>query len=454
MKTSVRRLLAATTSAAVMAVGALAVTPTGVAAPSPAAKRVTNFAFHGWSYGTKVKGGPTGLSSSPTAYAWVGCTRKTGVKRNRELVGADVPNPSPALKVGAVTSHSRTYRSGGKVGMRSTNKVASIRLGLPGGGAASPNITIKGLATTADAYSTKGKFGTRATFTSADISANTGTPLDDLLNPAGAGIGDLLQAISKETKFLEIPGLGRLSLGRTIEKKRAGHAFSRATALQVLLYGPDGVRGGDDDVNVVVGRSYARIAKNVPSGVMVGRARAIEGSVLGDTIHVGPVSQRILPCEGTDGVVKKSATVGANLLNANAVLAGVAQTRVRGEQLSRGRVKAWTEASIADIKLGVGGSSLRIKGIVGRAKVRRTAKGKFVRSTKGSRVASITFGGKTYAVPNPGQALEIPGVLKIQTMVKSTTKNSIKLTALRVTVLGEQTAVLNLGVAKTRVRKS
>ncbi|KQY54488.1 hypothetical protein ASD66_22780 [Nocardioides sp. Root151] len=432
-------------------VGALGLAGSANAAPAAAATTITNYAFQGWAYGTYANVGLAGVSSSPTAYSWLGCTRRTGIIRDRSVAAANVPNPSPVLKVGAVASRSRTYKSGRTVGMRSTNRVASVRLGAADG----LNLSITGLSTTADAHARSGRFGTSASFSSVDIAANTGTPLDDILNQVGAGVGDLIKQLQKATgNELTLPGLGVIRLGKTRKAAYAHHAFANAVALNVTLFGLDGHAGGSDDVNVTIGRSFAQISDDVPSAVMAGNARVLEAKVLGGVVTAGPISERSIPCEGTRGVVRKSATVGANLLNLNAVVAGVAQARVYGVQQSRGRAKAWTEAALADIKLGVGDSSLQVKGVVARANVARSAKGRIAKSTAGSSVASITFGGKAYKVPVPGQTLDIGGLVKIQSMVKSTTKTGITVTALRVTVLGDQTVVVNIGVAKASLRRT
>ncbi len=429
----------------------MSMAPTGASAAPAAATTVTNYAFQGWAYGTYANVGVAGVKSSPTAYSWLGCTRRTGIVRDRSVAGANVPNPSPVLKVGAVASRSRTYKAGKTVGMRSTNRVASVRLGAADG----LNLSITGLSTTADARAVSGRFRTGASFSSVDIAANTGTPLDDILNQVGAGVGDLIKQLQKATgNELTLPGLGVIRLGKTRQARYAHHAFANAVALNVTLFGLDGKAGGSDDVNVTIGRSFASISDDVPSGVMAGNARVLEARVLNGVVTAGPISERSMPCEGTRGVVRKSATVGANLLNLNAIVAGVAQARVYGKQLSRGRAKAWTEASLADIKLGLGNSTLQIKGVVARANVARSLKGKIAKSTAGSSVASITFGGKAYKVPAPSQTLDIAGLAKIQTMVKSTTKSGITVTALRLTVLGEKTVVVNIGTAKASLRRT
>lgn len=427
------------------AVGTLSMT-TGADAAG-AKSRTTDYAFYGFAYGTKANTGMVGASSGATAHSKIGCTRLTGKKDPARITSANIPK---TLNVGAVTSNSSTYRKkNGRVGMLSTNKVATVTLGDPRG----VHLQIKGLATRADAFASKsGKFGAKATFNAVDIVAKTGTPLDDVLggsNPLNA----LLKELQKRGGNLEIPMLGVLKLGERNERVSKSGAKARATALQVKLYGPDTKAGGDDDVSVKIGRASARLIKGVPSGVMSGNAKPVQGSLLNGTVKVGPVANKVLKCQGTKGKVEKDAVVGLNLLKSNLLLAGVAQSRVYGKQLSKDRVKAWTEGSIANVSLGSGKTSIKIKGIVGRANVNRTATGKLKKNIKGSQIAELSIGGQKVAIPRPGQAIEVPGVAKLRFFVTSKTKNSIKVSAVRLTLLDGTVGTVDLGVARTLVRK-
>lgn len=448
MKTSMRRFLAASTVAAMAAAGTVTMT-TGADATSAAAakKQTTNYVFSGYSYGAAANTGFVGVASGPVANSVVGCTRRVNRKDANRVADAALKN---LLNVGAVTSNNRSYRKGARVGMLSTNKVAAVTIGDPNG----VRLEITGLSTRANAFATrKGKLKAKATFNAADIKARTGTPLDDILDGVANPLNKLLKEIQKNAGNLELPGIGLLQLGERTERATKKHARARATSLVVKLYGPDAKLGGGDDVRVRIGRASARIAKDVPSGVMNGRGRAISGSLLNGAVKVGPLGNKSLQCEGTGGKIQSNSVTGINLLNANALKVNAGQARVFGKQLSKGRVRAWTEGRVANVELNAGGTGIKINGIVGRANVNRTAKGKFKRNIKGTKVAEIVIGGKKIKLPKPGKAIQIPGVVKIQFAAKKKTKNSMEVAALRITLLDGSVGTLELGKAKVKVRK-
>jgi hypothetical protein len=429
-------------------------------APAQAAQTITNYGFSGWAYGTHVGANTVGIRSGETAYSYLGCTRLTGVIRERSVAAVNAPNDPEMITVGAVDSVSRTYRmTGGRVGTRSTNRVAKVVIGPADGF----NITIKGLATRADAYATKdGKLHARSTFDSLDISASLPDgpldPLEELLNQAGATVNDLLlQLLNASGNNIEIPGLGRIALGRTLNNVYSRFATSNATALRITLYGPNMVEdvGPGDDTDVVIGRSYARIARDVKEGVMWGSGNSINAKLLGGLGTLGPIVERPLPCNGTHGVIKRSDLTFANPFNTNLLATGVGTVRVWGDTLANGNIRAWTEGSLANVTLGTGDTALTITGIRGRANILLTKSGNVYKSISGSRVLSIKVGEDTYPVPPPGEALEIPGVANIEFFVTERLPRQIKVTALRVTLLPDTPGetVVNLGNAKVAVRR-
>jgi len=456
VKLSFRRALAAVAAFGTVFAGAAVVTTT----PAHAVQTITNYGFSGWAYGTHVGANTVGVRSGETAYSYLGCTRLTGVIRERSVAAVNAPNDPSMITVGAVDSVSRTYRmTGGRVGTRSTNRVAKVVIGPADGF----NITIKGLETKADAYATQdGKLHAVSHFNSLDISANLPDgpldPLEELLNQAGAGVKDLInQLVNATGNNIEIPGLGRIALGRNFNRVYSRFAISNATALRITLYGPNGVEdvGPGDDTDVVVGRSYARIARDVREGVMWGSGNAINAKLLGGLGTLGPIIERPLPCNGTNGIVKRTDLTFANPFNTNLLAAGVGTVRVWGDTLDNGNIRAWTEGSIANVTLGSGDTAVTINGIRGRANILLTKNGNVYKSIAGSQILSITAGGDSYPVPNPGVPLEIPGIANIEVFVVTKLARQIKVTAVRVTLLpgtpGE--TVVNLGNAKVAVRR-
>lgn len=456
MKLSLRRGLVAVATLGTVLAGTAVVST----APAQAVQTITNYGFSGWAYGTHVGANTVGVRSGETAYSYLGCTRLTGILRERSVASVNAPNDPSMITVGAVESTSRTYRmTGGRVGMRSTNRVAKVVIGPAEGF----NITIQGLRTSGDAYATKdGKLHAVSNFNSLDISASLPDgpldPLEELLNQAGAGIDDLLNAlVNASGNHIVIPGVARIALGRNFNRVYSRFAVSNATALRVTLFGPNGVDdvGPGDDTDVVVGRSFARIARDIKSGVMWGSANSVNAKLLGGLGTLGPIVERPLPCEGTHGVVRRTDLTFANPFNTNLLAAGVGTVKVWGDTLPNGNIRAWTEGAIADITLGSGDTAVSIHGIKGRANILLTKSGNVYKSIAGSQILSITAGGESYPVPNPGVPLEIPGIATIEVFVTEKLARQIKVTAVRVTLLpgtpGE--TVVNLGNAKVAVRR-
>lgn len=447
MRKSIKRAFVASIATATSLAGAVVMTTS----PAEAAlSKYTNYGFEGAAFGTYAATGQVGVTSGRTAHSFMGCTRRVGVTINRSVATVAT---NPYLNIGGVATFTKTYRlANGTVGERSQAAVAAVTLGDPNG----VNIQIKGLKTTTNAFATKDKkFHTSVSFTSADIAANTGTPLDDVLNMAGATIGDLLKAVTDAAGgVLTIPGLGEIKLGGTSTKKFYSYAEANAVALNVQLYGPDSAKGGGDDIIVRVGRSRSRINRNTTSGVFRGFAQPATATLVENLLQVGPLGEQRLGCQGTNGQVRSNAVAGIDLGNAGLIKVGGVEGSVYGLQKSDGSAKAWARAKVAGIKLGNADSSLEIKGIIGQANVTKYPSGKVSRGIGGSTILSLIVNGEAHPIPVPGDTIEIPGLARIEFMVVSKpTLRDIKVTAIRITLLDDTpgVVVVNLGVAKAGI---
>ena len=140
---------------------------------------------------------------------------------------------------------------------------------------------------------------------------------------------------------------------------------------------------------------------------------------------------------------------------------GGLQGRANGRITKIGRVRAWTEGSVAHVALGSGDTSLTIDGVVGRVNLVTDRRGRLVRrDTEGTIPGVLTFQGQTYTLPL-GEAPELPAelaaLISIQTGVTDQSDNrGLKVTALRITLLDGTAAgtVVNLGNAKATIRES
>ena len=405
---AVRRLVAV---AATSAITAALVTVTGAPA-AHAAGRPTDFAFTSFAYGTKVKAAAGELRSGRTAPSWIGCTRQAGKVKTNAVLAVNAPNNNPLIQLGAITSRSNTFKEkkqGIAAGTQSTSTVANVVLGLQNPALPSPVLTISGLRTTATAWAgTDGQLHASTDSSVLDINLvmpPTGTPLDEplqqlleLLNgtvaPTLDQVVDLLQM---NNGGIEIPGLGKLELGYSRTGVGARQAVALALSLRVTLYGLDGTAGTADDSTLKIGRSYARIIADMPYAVMGGSGWAADADLVGGTAHIGDIVPKQLPCQGTDGQVRTKALASASIPG---VSLGALQGRAYGKITKIGRVRAWTEGSVAHVALGSGDTSLTIDGVVGRVNLVTDRRGRLVkRDTEGTIPGILTFNGQAYTLP-------------------------------------------------------
>lgn len=449
MTISARRTVATAAAVATAAVGTLATVPAAHAAER---SRITDYGFTAYAYGTSAKADQPGLRSGRSAPAQLACTRKAGVGRDNTAAGVAIPpGQAPAFQVSGIDNQSRTYQTRRKVGSKARSTIAEVVIGPTDG----PHLLINALRTRTDAFAKRGsgKLGARSTFDSGEIDAQTGNAeLDGILD--GADL-DVLTDQIRANGPIEIPGVAEVRLGNRRNKVRSNQAVSEASALRATLYGQDQTRGTADDARVVVGKARSAIYDDVTAGIMHGRAVPIDASLLGGTVKVGRVTDKPLPCPGTNGKVRSTATTGLNLANADQLEAARLNARVFGVQREAGSARAWTEARVVSATLG--GGQIVVEGVVGRATVKTNRKGRIRgKSTKGTTIGSLTVNGEEHALPDPGQAVEIPGVATIEYMVTEKRTRGLTVTALRVTLLDDTAgdSVINLGRATTYIKRS
>lgn len=429
----------------------LLTTPTVPAHAAAERRTTTDYGFAGRSIGSTARAEALATGSGPTAPARLGCTRQTGIRRHNSVASVGEA-PGSVLRVHGVDNTQSTYARDGRVGTRGVSRVAEAVLGDPAG----VHLTITGLRSTADAFAVRrtGRMGSRASHSSGGISSSTGTELDAVLNEEGASLTDLLDAVAAASgQTLVVPGLGEIRPGVTTRRVRPGSASANAAALRADLYGPDGLPGGDDDVAVVLGMARAVVHDDVRSGVMRGRAVPLEAGLLGGLLQVGRVIDRPLPCQGTRGEVRESSLAAVDLGDETVASVGAVEARVRGVQRADRTALAWTESEVSSVQLG--GGSVQLTGIVGRATVETGPGGGVLRrSTRGSDVGGLTIDGDVRRPPRPGDVVEVPGVARLEFFLTDRAPRGLRVTAVRVRLLdgsGNVDSVLDLGQARTYV---
>ncbi|GAA4107559.1 hypothetical protein GCM10022215_00520 [Nocardioides fonticola] len=379
----------------------------------------TNFGMKASGYGSRVRGNQIPVDSRDTGYTSTGCTTRIGENGSNTVANVDLGGIG---SVGTLTTDLHTEKVGGEIAAVSHHELAGISLSL--GGLAS--LSIQGLMTTARAY-----------HDSTGFHATTDTQLAKIVvTIAGVPLTLPLPTISQP---ITVPGLLRISLGRSEIKKKADFASARAKAVQIDILATD--------TTVKLAASYAEISDNIVKGRFSGYANTTRAAVLGDLVTSGPQVKTIMPCRGTGGVVRTKNLLGLDIPGVLSV--GAARSSEMGKQ-SRNRATGFTQSELANVNLLNG--AVVISAIRGRVNVELDSKNRVVASTNGTTIGSITVNGTETPLPDLG-TLSIPGLLEIGTNVVEKVRGGLKVIAVQVKLLNGTGATINLGEAKLQIRQ-
>ncbi|MEV7430895.1 choice-of-anchor P family protein [Nocardioides sp. NPDC092400] len=407
--------LGATTALAV-ASAILVLPSTSQAAPvdrAPAAKVRTEFAMKAAGYGTRVQGGSIPATSGTTAYQVIGCTNKAGIARRNDVAGVTLPGLG---QVDGVRTRVNTFtnKSRSRTTVVSQHDVARISLG----GA----LTLRGVTSKATVWHDGSGFHKSVETTIGSIRAG----------------GDTFPIPTPNTP-IRIPGLATISLGDHHGYANASGAYAAGNAIKVVLEPTDTV--------VRIAHSAARINRGVKVGRFRGQAHGTQVDALDQNIKSGPLPLSYMPCQGTEGKVKEKSVAGLDL--ADQIVVGAVRNRQMGRQTNE-LATGFEESTIAGIKLG----PLTINAIKARANVTRFRDGRVKRNASGTTIGEIVLNGEAQAIPDPGQALEIPGLVRLEANVVDKTRLGIRVTAVRLTLLDGTGATVNLGNARLEIKPS
>lgn len=408
-------------TAALTAPAAMTAASAAPAAAERAAKVPTAYAFRAGGYGTKIRGGELPATSGATAYQSIGCTNMAGINRHNEVADVEIPGLGT---VSGIRTDVSTVKTGSETASISRHKIAGIVLAESSFG----RLSIEGISSYA-----------KASVSGAGYAADTRTTVATIVfKPTGGEAQEL--AIPTPGRPIVVPGLLRLAIGDHREKKGADFAKARSDALKITLI--------PTNTKVSVGRTSAQINKGVRNGLFSGSANSTSTQLLNGIAGTGRTQLVLMPCQGTGGKVQTNDAVGLNLPGALEV--GAVRARQLGSNLKR-RAVGYEEASVASLNLGDG--ALVVEAVKARVNVVRIRGKKPKVTYTGSQVAGITVDGETYTLPEL-DGLEIPGLAKIETMVKEKFPNGGKITALRITLLDGTGAVVNIGQASLKIRPS
>jgi hypothetical protein len=471
------RVAAVATTLGLATTGALVAVP-----PAQAALTETNFGFQATAYGTRALAQQEDLNLARTAFSYIYCTRLAGRTVDNSLLesqGLPLNSSQPLVFIDAVTSRTRSYRDlRNKIAGASQGTATVGKLRLGGVTPEMPTLSIDGLKTTSTAWATTdGKLHSRNDVSAGELSLDLGSqgapledsPLGDLFDAVNSGasgaINQVIDVLSENLGGIEIPGLGRISLLEGFDRKGANSltAYASSFLIRVNLYGEDMEEDTSDDIQVNVGRSWARITKGVRSGVMAGVGVGFSEVNRGGLGGSGDVAWKQLPCEGTRGKVRtrsvRSTDAGSNPLQPSGTATGLSGSSY-GVQQSGGRAYGWNRGRVNRFVLGDG--DLVLEGVVGRTNVRQGHGGGVTTTFTGSRIDRILVNGKVKARDvTPGNASRvrlgsIPGVEKIRFFVRDKWQRGGHVTAVKLTLtepLPIGTSTADLGFARTAIKR-
>ncbi|WP_182524896.1 choice-of-anchor P family protein [Nocardioides dongkuii] len=385
------------------------------------AKKPTPYAFRAHGYGTRIKGGDLPSVSGATALASLGCTNRTGIRKHNEVADVQLPGLG---RISGVRTDISTVKTKTGVSSVSEHSVAQIVLAESSFG----RLSIQGITSMATASAGRSGYSTDAETTLARL----------VFTPTGGEPREL--RLPTLNRPIEVPGLLRVSIGDIRERKGADFAHARANGLKIALL--------PTQTRVVVGRTVAYMTRGIRTGLFNGSSAATRAELLAGNVRLGRTQSLTMPCQGTDGKVQTNAAAKVSI--PGLLDLGAVSSRQMGKQGKR-RALGFEEASVASLNLGDG--ALKVDAIMGRVRVVK-AKGKKARvSYAGSTIGGITVDGERYSLPEL-DGIEIPGIAKVETLVKEKVKNGGRITALRLTLLDGTGAVVDLGQAYLKIRPS
>jgi hypothetical protein len=456
MPRTTRRRSAATTSVVIAAGLALAT----LAAPTQAAgtmqaradSRLTDFGYRGDVYGVKLVTDSVEALNLKDAHAQQLCTRAAGQVVEQQSA-VSVPD-NPLIHVSASTSRTETYTEGSTHGVRGTSTIGDISIGGTVGPLTTPQLVIKGLQTTADAFNTPQGYGHAEGFTFASISLelldNTVVhslppelqellaPLDQVTDTVFTGTQQaaqqVFQVLSDVTRPIQIPGLGSIALGYKNGRTNSNNAQSQASALRIE------VTAGDRRQLVELGTARVRMGGPAPVGVFRSGGTAMDYQALQGALKFGNVEHKALACQGSRGRTQTYKVPHASqLVPVPVTLDGVVY-QVHGDQFRKKSVaKGWSRTAIDSFSVPT--AQLVVTDVSSRAAMRQKA-GQRVRSQVSTSVGSITVAGQPIQVPEPGGVVELPnGVGEIQRQLVDTGYRGSQVIALRITLYSEAVVI-------------
>ncbi len=267
---------------AVTAIGLSAAPAVATAATTRAAAASTQYAYQGDAFGTRATVGRT-VRSGSSAPVYLGCTTTAGLHRTNTAAGL---NLAPLLVNGTVTETADT--SVAPVDARTSATVQNVDL----------------LAGLIHAVAVRSVSSTTHDATGFHLSAS-GTTLTSLV-VAGVPVNARVAANTR----LAVNGFGYVVLNEQMKRMSASSASLTVNAIHLVITRTNAL-GLAVGTNVIVAHAASGLGGPV-AGTLDGRAYGTSVK-LGKVVRSGPSFLIVMPCLGTNGILRNNTGAGVNV---------------------------------------------------------------------------------------------------------------------------------------------
>jgi hypothetical protein len=402
----------------------LLVAPANASAPAAHAGKTssTHYAMQASGYSTRVTGGGVPVSSGRTAFQVIGCTNKAGLSKQNSQADLNLSQLLNGTDISTATTHVWTRQKNGVVSSYANNHIAQVT--IAGSALPTDDIVLTGINSRSRTWHDSKGFhaSTKATLAGITVGGNT-VPV-----PINGSV-DL--------------GLVTLTLGNSQKSHNRQGASAQLDALKLAV--------NLTNTKVYLAHSRSTIHAGVKSGLFHGSAYAAKAQALAGTVTVGRTPYIVMPCQGTNG---KLVTRHVANVNPGLVVKGLSALQ-KSDQTGKSAY-GHESGRVARVSLSKGTKALRIRGVVGKANVYYSRANGIRKDTKGSGIVSIRLNGKRLHLNAKGN-LKIGNLVSLKSHIVKSTKRTIQITELRITLLGNGPnagATVDLGYAKVGFSKS
>jgi hypothetical protein len=374
----------------------------------------TRYAMQASGYGSRISGGSVPASSDRSAFQILACTNLAGLSRTN----AETNLTESGVTMSAVKTHVWTKKVGTTVASWATHSIASVT---------APDSTGTGLVLTG------------VSSISHSWHSATGFHATTKVGLAGITLDGIAYPVPARGVTLPLAAFGSLTLGAGSTTRGAHAASAKVDAIRLRI--------DATQTTTYLAHSHSGIQDGVRSGLFNGEAYATKASGMSSHATSGPTPLLVMPCQGTAGKVQSRSIARVHVGGQTH-----AKTLTTSQRASvhAGTADASERAAVAAANVT---STLRVKGVVAKAHVTMSSKGRYTMDARGTSTGTIMYNGHVVKIPASG-VLRIPGVAKIKSNVVSRTHRGIAVTALRVTLLDGSLAVINIAHAKVSIAPS